>query len=85
MTSTTSTGDKSIVGQLSFRTCRECEAIVLRVDGETRYYPQLEAAPLPLKDWLAEDANTSNKGKLVYVFYRPGDRVVTRVVLDAGT
>jgi len=75
---------RSAGGQLSIRACRDCEAAILRVNGNTRYYLHSSTTELTLADWVAEDANTSNKDKLVYVFYTPDDRIVTRMILDAA-
>jgi len=75
---------RSAGGQLSIRTCRKCDAIVLRVNGDTRYYLSPSPIDLPLKDWLAEDASAGDKGKFIYVFYGVNDNIVTRMVLDTG-
>ena len=70
--------------RLAVRKCASCAADVLSINGATRYFVRPSKAALPLSDWLVADAAIAEDEKLYYVFYRPGDRVVTRIVLDAG-
>ena len=75
---------RSASGQIAIRKCAECDAIVLRVNSNTRYYSRPSPVALSLADWLAADAESSKRDGFVYVFYRPEDRFVTRIVLDSN-
>jgi hypothetical protein len=71
-------------GRLSIRLCESCEAIVLRADGQTRYYVDQSRSAVPLNDWLAQVADADDELTLFYVFYHDEDKIVTRIVLDTG-
>ena len=69
-------------GRLSIRPCDDCEAVVLRIYN-TRFFVD-EMQVQNLAEWLAEEAGASKNTALYYVFYRPEDNTVTRLVLDKG-
>jgi hypothetical protein len=71
-------------GRLSIRPCESCEAVVLRADGQTRYYVGQSRSAVSLNDWLAKVADADDELTLFYVFYRDEDKIVTRIVLDTG-
>lgn len=74
------------VGQLVVRRCAACKPDLLRVNGATRYFIRPATAPVTLRD--ARTAATkagATAGALVYVYYQPASRNVTRIVLDLGS
>lgn len=69
---------------LTVRTCPDCKATVLRVTGDTRWFvgagsrqAQSQAAVLDVFRQVA-----ARRGTLVYLYYEPVTRRVTRIVID---
>lgn len=72
-------------GSLILRPCGGCDRVVLRVNAETRYGRSLSGPAMTREELLQLKSTGAVSGDtLVYVFYRPDDGVVTRLVLDVG-
>lgn len=66
-------------GSLLARECRNCPSVRLHFDARTRYYIGKELVP------YARLREAAAKGETrLYVFYRPGDRTLTRLRLAAA-
>jgi hypothetical protein len=65
-------------GSLLASECRGCPSVRLRFDGKTRYYIGKEPVPYA----RLREAAALGDARL-YVFYRPGDRTLTRLRLVA--
>jgi hypothetical protein len=70
--------------QLTIRRCRDCRVVALRVTPRTAWFlhpdlsrPQSQAAVLAAFKPAATNADT-----MVYVYYEPRTRRVTRIVVD---
>ncbi len=69
-------------GQVSFRECRTCDSISLRVDHNTNYYIGINAPSVTRAD-LYEAAN-GDDARGIYVFFEPESQLTTRIVLSTG-
>lgn len=76
---------RSLAGTVIFKPCSECETVALRVSGQTFY--SIDGHPIALED-LAQaveeirQTNGGNSRTLVYVFFEPQSKRVTRLALD---
>lgn len=66
-------------GTLSASQCRGCETLRLKFDQSTRYYIGKELVPYARLRAAAAAGN-----QRIYVFYRPGTRILSRLSLEAG-
>ena len=72
-------------GRLVVTPCRGCEAVVLTVSDQTVYFLGFSGPGLSRQDLILKATSGSNfRNSMVYLFYRPEDRQVTRIVLDVG-
>lgn len=72
-------------GNLTVFPCPRCGPVTLRVTTATAWYPAWPArAPATQVEFLQALRNAgANRNALVYVYYEPRTRRVTRLVLDA--
>jgi len=72
-------------GRLVVRPCPGCEAVALTVNEQTGYYLGFSNPGLTRLELISK-ANSSGRSEntMVYLFYRPENKHVTRVVLDLG-
>ncbi len=72
-------------GRLVVHPCPGCEAVALTVSDQTGYFLGFTSPRLSRQELIrkATSGGTFENG-MVYLFYRPEDRQVTRVVLDPG-
>ena len=67
--------------QVTIRTCPECDAHMLRVNGATRYFIGFaNRTAMSRRAFMETVAPTLDKGDALYVFYRPDTSIVTRIV-----
>ena len=66
-------------GSLFVRKCRECQSVRLQLRESTRYFFGEEQ--VTLKELRRE---ARREDRLIYVFYEPETRVVTRIVLSSS-
>lgn len=72
-------------GRLVVRPCSDCDAVTLTVNDQTGYYLGFSNPGLSRQELIQKANNRAHsKTTLVYLFYRPENRQVTRVVLDLG-
>ena len=72
-------------GRLVVRPCPGCEAVALTVNEQTGYYLGFGSPPLSRQELISKATSGSNfENSMVYLFFTPQDRQVTRVVLDLG-
>lgn len=72
-------------GRLVVRPCSGCEAVALTVSDQTGYYVGFNSPRLSRQALIQKATSGGNfENSMVYLFYRPEDRQVTRVVLDQG-
>ena len=72
-------------GRLVVRLCPGCEAVALTVSDQTGYYLGFESPPLSRQELISKATSGGNfENSMVYLFFTPQDRQVTRVVLDLG-
>lgn len=72
-------------GRLVVRPCSGCEAVALTVSDQTGYYDGFNSPRLSRQELIRKATSGGNfQNSMVYLFYRPEDRQVTRVVLDQG-
>ena len=73
------------LGRLVVRPCRDCETVSLTVNDQTGYYLGFNKPGLSRQELISKATNSgSSKNALVYLFYRPENKHVTRIVLDLG-
>ena len=73
----------SDVGSLVLRPCPNCEPVMLRVDANTLYRLGMRGAVITRAELVERQALLRDRrNTFVYVFYEPGSRIATRVVLD---
>ncbi len=72
-------------GRLVVRPCHGCEAVALTVNDQTVYYLGFTNPRLSRQELIRKATSSGNsKYTMVYLFYRPENRQVTRIVLDLG-
>ena len=76
---------RSVAGTVIFKPCEACKTVALRVSPQTLY--SVDGHLVILQDLLkaAEEIRQTNGGNsetLVYVFFEPESRRVTRLALD---
>jgi uncharacterized protein YaiE (UPF0345 family) len=72
-------------GRLVVHPCPGCEAVALTVNHQTGYYLGFTNPGLSRQELIRKATSSGNSENiLVYLFYRPENRQVTRVVLDMG-
>ena len=72
-------------GRLVVRPCRDCETISLTVNDQTGYYLGFNQPGLSRQELISKANNSSSsQNTLVYLFYRPENKQVTRIILDLG-
>ena len=66
---------------VTIRTCPDCSARVLRVDGNTRYFASFaNRVPLNHRAFMEQIAANFTDDTAVYIFYLADSDVVTRIV-----
>lgn len=72
-------------GRLVVRPCSGCEAVALTVSDQTGYYLGFDSPRLSRQELISKATTGGNsENSFVYLFYRPENKQVTRVVLDLG-
>ena len=72
-------------GSLVLRPCESCDSVTLTVTPNTRYRSSQSSLNITREELLQVKAMIRDlDDAFVYVFYRPDDGVVNRIVLDAG-
>jgi hypothetical protein len=71
-------------GQLTVSECSGCKPVVLRVNAETQYLIGAQAPPVTQEDMRKALRAQGADKRLLTVFYRLDNNVVTRVVLRAN-
>ena len=67
--------------QVTIRTCPECDAHLLRVNGATRYFIGFaNRTAMTRRAFMEAVAPTLDDDDAFYVFYRPDTNIVTRIV-----
>lgn len=73
-------------GPVVVRPCRGCGQVTLRSSASTTWHLGTRNPPIPRAEFIRQLRGAAvDRSALVYVFYRPGTRDVTRIVLDAAT
>jgi hypothetical protein len=66
------------------RPCSRCDRVVLQVNAATRYSNGLRGADIGREELLRVKSTIRDRDNtFVYIFYRPENSSVTRIVLDA--
>jgi hypothetical protein len=72
-------------GALVVRRCARCAPEFMRVTPGTRYFVRPGTQPVALREARKAAAGAAGRATaLVYVYYEPGPRTVSRLVLDPG-
>ena len=70
-------------GSLMVNACASCAPLQLLATPATRYQPAgFDSAPVSLAEMAAALSSADRRRALLYVFYDPGTRQLTRLVLD---
>ncbi len=69
-------------GQVSFRECRTCDSISLRVDHNTNYHIGIDTPGVTRADLY--EAASGDDARGIYVFFEPESQLATRIVLSTG-
>ncbi len=70
-------------GPVIVRRCTTCKPESVTITAETRWFVRPGRTPIALKDWLTASRTRVQPAKaMVYVYYSPATRRVTRIVLD---
>ncbi len=70
-------------GSLVLRPCRACDPVTLGVNAQTTYRVSGSSLNISREELLRLKSMLINLDEvLVYIFYRPDERVATRIVLD---
>lgn len=70
-------------GSLTVKACASCAPLQLLATPGTRYQPDgFDSAPVSLAEMAAALSTADRRRALLYVFYDPGTRQLTRLVLD---
>ena len=71
-------------GSLVLRPCDSCELVTLTVTPETKYRRSSSGMNITREEFLAAKAQIRDlDDAYVFLFYRPDDGIVNRIVLDA--
>lgn len=73
--------DDSIV----LRPCGDCESVVLRVNAQTNYGRNFSGSFLTRTEFMRSKGSVANlRNAYIFVFFRPDDKTVTRIILIAN-
>lgn len=70
---------------LTVSACADCAPLQLLATPDTRYHPDgFGSSPVSLAEMAAALRDADRRRALLYVFYEPGTRQLTRLVLDGA-